>query len=103
MNEVNEETRMATWGSRLTPHLASLTSGPQLVMPISTGPCAVCTRVGPPLSPGHACTSGACLLLRSCVQISDAMIVFGYARAHLDAEITVMSRSEERRVGKESG
>src|SRR3954451_3990669 len=91
MNEANDDTRMKTPGRGLEPHLASLTSGPQLVMPIWTGPCGVSVRKGPPLSPGQAWTSGARLLFRSCPQISEAMTAFGYAFAHFDAEMTVMS------------
>src|ERR1700710_455425 len=88
MNDVNEDVRMYTPGRWRRPHFASLTSGPQLVMPICTGPRAVCRMNGPPLSPAHACTSGAWRRLRSCPQISERMIACGYARLQAAGEIT---------------
>ena len=77
MNEANAEVRMYTPGRWRLPHFASLTSGPQLVMPICTGPCGVWRMNGPPLSPAHAWMNGACLLWRSSPQISEAMIARG--------------------------
>src|SRR5690349_18461301 len=90
MNDANAEVRMYTPGRCRRPHLASLTSGPQLVMPICTGPWDVWRMNGPPLSPGQACTSGARRDARSCPQISDAMIAWGYARLHAAGEMTFM-------------
>jgi hypothetical protein len=48
---------------------------------------------GPPLSPGQAWTSGARRDVRSCPQISDAMIAWGYARLQAPAEMTFMCPS----------
>jgi hypothetical protein len=45
---------------------------------------------GPPLSPAHPCTNGACRLLRSFPQISERMIAPGYALVQAAGEITDM-------------
>src|SRR5262245_17434829 len=67
MNAANDDTRIGTCGRCFTPQSPPITSGPQLVTPICTGPVGVETIVGPPLSPAHAWISGVCCV-RSCVQ-----------------------------------
>lgn len=85
----------------MRPHFAALTSGPQLVTPICTGPCDVRRMNGPPLSPPQAWTSGL-WCLRSSPQISDGMIACGYAFSHAAAEITDMS-PDSSELGAEAG
>src|SRR3954468_3986169 len=79
MNEANDDTRMATFGSERSPQPTSITSPPQLVTPICTGPFGVCTITGPPLSPGQAMTNGGAWCAGSAVQIIVASIARGYA------------------------
>src|SRR3954454_11867293 len=79
MKDAKEETRMATLGSERVPQATSITSAPQLVTPICTGPAGVCAMIGPPLSPGQAMTNGGAWCAGSAVQIIVGSIARGYA------------------------
>src|SRR4051794_5687123 len=79
MNEANDDTRMATFGSERSPQPTSITSAPQLVTPICTGPLGVCTITGPPLSPAQAIANGGAWCAESAVQIIAASTACGYA------------------------
>src|SRR4051812_44262519 len=86
MNAVNAAVRMYTSGRNFSPHAPFIVSGPQLVTPICTGPAAVGTTTGPPLSPGHAWISGV-WWARSSWQPIDGWIAGGYASAQSAALI----------------
>src|SRR3954468_13423603 len=78
VNAENAAPRMYTSGRNFSPHSPFIVSGPQLVTPICTGPAAVATTTGPPLSPGHAWISGV-WWARSSWQPIDGWIARGYA------------------------
>src|SRR3954469_7930972 len=106
MKSRNFDTRIHTAGSAASPQPLPITSEPQLVTPITTGPWGPSaisgpalspphrgrggpSRIGgPPLSPPHGCVSVASPS-RSWAQMSRALTAFGYDWSHVRLEISV--------------